>query len=145
MSLSDRNKHIMRNILYCIIALLALTTACKEEQLTPEEAALKSAKETVTEGYNSLIAGRYDSFIDCKAGGDTLPSEYREQLAVAYKQFMAQQQEDHGGIKSFEVSNMLIDSVADQIHVFLILRFGDNTKEEIIVPMVECNGEWKMK
>jgi hypothetical protein len=30
-------------------------------------------------------------------------------------------------------------------NVFLVLCFGDSVNEEIVVPMVERNGNWRMK
>jgi hypothetical protein len=37
------------------------------------------------------------------------------------------------------------DSVQKFTNVFLMLCFGDSTNEEIVVPMVERNGSWRMK
>jgi hypothetical protein len=129
-----------------IVALLLLSlcwVACSEEQ-SPEEKALAAAKEAAAQYYNYLLAGKYEQFLDARVGADSLPADYRAQLIASYKQYIAMQKE-HEGIASFEVSNARIDSTSHLIQVFLALRYGNNEQEEIVVPMVEYNGEWRMK
>ena len=84
-------------------------------------------------------------FVNGRVGSDSLPQSYREQLTTACKQFMAQQRVAHGGIASFQVSNVRVDSTQNLVQVFLVLQYGDATQEEIVVPMVMYDGEWKMK
>jgi hypothetical protein len=108
---------------------------------TPEELASLAA-----EGYyRHLAAGECEQFLEGRAGVDSLPDGYREQLVAGCRQFVAQQQRDHRGIRSVAASNALMDTVSRQMNVFLILEYGDSTQEEIVVPMVEHNGRWRMK
>ena len=58
---------------------------------------------------------------------------------------MARQKEEHGGIAAVSVVKYVTDSVARQTNVFLLLSFGDSTKEEVVVPMVESPAGWRMK
>ena len=109
--------------------------------VSPEEAAALAAQGY----YRHLAAGEYDKFLEGKAGADSLPEGYREQLLTGYRQFMAQQQRAHQGIREVQVSNARTDSVAGYTSVFLILSFGDSIQEEIVVPMVEHDGRWRMK
>ena len=37
------------------------------------------------------------------------------------------------------------DTARHVADVFLQIAYGDSTKEQIIVPLVEVNGEWKMR
>lgn len=124
--------------LVCIVA--AAFSACKDEP-KPGELAAKAA----VEGYGHLIAGRYADYLAGVAGADSLPAAYREQLLVGAKQFMARQKEEHGGIAAVSVVKYVTDSVACQTNVFLLLSFGDSTKEEVVVPMVESPAGWRMK
>ena len=109
--------------LLCIVA--AAFAACKEEP-KPGELAAKAA----VEGYGHLIAGRYADYLAGVAGA---------------KQFMARQREEHGGIARVSVVKYVADSVARQTNVFLLLCFGDSTREEVVVPMVEGPSGWRMK
>lgn len=124
--------------LVCIVA--AAFSACKDEP-KPGELAAKAA----VEGYGHLIAGRYADYLAGVAGADSLPAAYREQLLVGAKQFMARQKEEHGGIAAVSVVKYVTDSVARQTNVFLLLSFGDSTKEEVVVSMVESPAGWRMK
>ena len=108
---------------------------------TPEELASLAA-----EGYyRHLAAGECEKFLEGKAGADSLPDDYREQLLTGYKQFMAQQQKTHQSIRSVQTTNARMDSTLQLMQVFLLLEYGDSTQEEIVVPMVEHDGRWRMK
>jgi hypothetical protein len=125
--------------LISFIALFALLSC--SSPLSPDQQAALAA-----EGYyRHLLAGEYDQFLEGRAGADSLPDSYREQLLTGYRQFMAQQQEKHDGITAVSVSNVRTDSLDHYTSVFLLLCYGDSTQEEIVVPMVEHNGSWRMK
>lgn len=95
--------------------------------------------------YTHLAKGEYEQFLEGKAGADSLPADYREQLLTAYQQFMAQQQQLHQGIHEVRTSSVTTDSLAHYTSVMLLLCYGDSTEEEIVVPMVSQNGSWRMK
>jgi hypothetical protein len=58
---------------------------------------------------------------------------------------MALQQKNHRGIREVRISNAKTDSLEKYTSVFLVLCFGDSTNEEVVVPMVEQQGRWRMK
>ena len=128
----------MKYLLAFILALL-LFMACANP--SPEEMASIAAKGY----YNHLVNGEYEAFLEGKEGADSLPDDYREQLLTSYRQFMAQQNRDHHGILDIRISNAVTDTVLQYTNVFLVLCFGDSVNEEIVVPMVERNGSWRMK
>jgi len=43
------------------------------------------------------------------------------------------------------IVNAQTDTIQKYTSVFLVLCFGDSTNEEIVVPMVEREGRWRMK
>lgn len=128
----------MKYLLAFILALL-LFMACANP--SPEEMASIAAKGY----YNHLVNGEYEVFLEGKEGADSLPDDYREQLLTSYRQFMAQQNRDHHGILDIRISNAVTDTVLQYTNVFLVLCFGDSVNEEIVVPMVERHGSWRMK
>ena len=130
----------MRKILVGIVGLLGLF-AISCGNATPEELASLAAKGY----YDHLLRGEYEHFLAGKAGADSLPDAYRKQLLAAYKQFMVQQEKVHHGVLDVRISNAKTDSLLHYTNVFLVLCFGDSTNEEVAVPMVECNGRWRMK
>ena len=108
---------------------------------TAEEQAMKSAADCSA----SLLEGDYDGFLGGRAGMDSIPDSFREQLLVSYKQFVHHQQQAHLGIRAVEPVRAVADSSLNVMQVFLLVSYADSTQEEIVVPMVEHNGEWKMK
>ncbi|MBQ4380384.1 MAG: hypothetical protein II806_03800 [Bacteroidaceae bacterium] len=127
-----------------VVALLALAfvmlfASCGNA--TPEEMASLAAKGY----YDHLLRGEYQQFLEGKAGSDSLPDDYREQLLTAYKQFMAQQEKLHHGIREIRIANAKTDTIEKYTNVFLVLCFGDSTNEEVVVPMREFEGRWRMK
>jgi len=112
--------------------------------VSPEESASLAAKAY----YDELLAGHYDEFLDARVGIKDIPASYREQLLASLKQFVAQQQEAHGDFVSAELSSQTptrMDSTLHVMQVFLVLGFADSTREEIVVPMVEHDGKWRMR
>jgi len=126
-----------RRLLIGLICLAGL--GCSNP--TQEELASLAAKGY----YEHLVKGEYDHFLEGKAGTDSIPDDYREQLLTACKQFMALQEREHRGIREIRISNAKTDTLQKYTNVFLVLCFGDSTNEEVVVPMVEHDGRWRMK
>ena len=111
---------------------------------TPEEMASLAAKGY----YEHLMRGEYRQFLEGKyfMPLDTIGTIDRiEEHEVNLRQFMAQQNRDHHGILDIRISNAVTDTVLQYTNVFLVLCFGDSVNEEIVVPMVERHGSWRMK
>ena len=137
---------------------LSLFTSCGGA--TPEEMASLAAKGY----YEHLMRGEYRQFLEGKEF-QPLRGEYRqflegkefqpldtigtidrmEEHEVNLRQFMAQQEEAHHGIREVRISNVQTDTAQKVTNVFLVLCFGDSVNEEIVVPMVERQGRWRMK
>ncbi len=128
----------MRKLLYLLLYIIvaACSTAPSKEEL-----AGLAAKGY----YQHLISGEYEQFVEGRLLADSLPADYRDQLIEGYKQFVAQQQEARNGINEVRVSRAYTDSLAGYTNVLLLLCYGDSTTEEVVVPMVELDGRWKMK
>ena len=84
-------------------------------------------------------------FLAGKAGADSFPKSYREQLVIGYKQFMAQQEKMHHGIHEIRIVSAKADTLLQCMNVFLVFCYGDSTNEQVAVPMVEYHGAWRMK
>ena len=96
--------------------------------------------------YDHLVSGEYESFFEGMDQSEMMNEvHYRSQLIDNYRQFMAEQYSAHGGIREVRIVRASTDSIQKFTNVFLMLCFGDSTNEEIVVPMVERNGSWRMK
>ena len=127
----------------CVLSLfgaLVVLGACGSA--TKEELASLAAKGY----YEHLIHGEYEQFYEGMDQREfTSEADYRSQMLDNLRQFMARQEKEHHGILEVRVSNAATDTVQQFTNVFLVLCFGDSTNEEIVVPMVERNGSWRMK
>ena len=110
---------------------------------TPEEQATQAARDY----YARLLEGYPDGLLAAKAGADALPADYQEQLEGVYRQYVADIQAKHGGLRAVAVSDnpARMDSVQKMVYVFLMLSFNDSTQEEVTVPMVKVGDEWYIK
>jgi len=124
----------------CLLGTLVVLGACGSA--TKEELASLAAKGY----YDHLIHGEYEQFYEGMDQRElTSEADYRSQMLDNLRQFMARQEKEHRGILEVRVSNATTDTVQQFTNVFLVLCFGDSTNEEIVVPMVERNGGWRMK
>ena len=109
---------------------------------TAEEMASLAAKGY----YEHLIHGEYEQFLQGKVGlNKHSEQEYWNQLRDNCHQFVHQQEQAHRGIHEVRVVNAKTDTLQKYTNVFMMLCFGDSTNEEIVVPMVECDGRWYMR
>ena len=107
----------------------------------------QQAAEAAQGYYQRLLDGYPDGFLAGKAAYDQLPADYRDQLVKANEQYMKDIQQKHNGLRSVVVSPNVgrKDSTLHVVYAFLLLSYGDSTEEEVTVPMVQVDGEWKMK
>lgn len=129
----------LRFILLCA-AFAFLFAQCGNRE-TPETLAMQSAQDS----YEQLLAGNYEAFLSGRIDADSLPTGYRNELLIAYKEFCHQQKSKHGGIRSITANRAVLDTAQHLVQVFMTIDYTDSLKEKIVVPMVERNGEWKMK
>ncbi len=130
----------MKNLLRIVaLALFMTIVACSNP--SREELASLAAKGF----YEHLIRGEYESFLQGVNGSDSLPDDYKSQLLDNYRMYMNRMQLQHNGVRDIRISNAKTDSTLNYTNVFLVLCFGDSVNEEIVVPMVEHQGSWRMK
>ena len=126
----------MRSVLF--LAVSVILAACSSTM--PEEAAAESAKAC----YDLLVEGDVVSFLERKAGIDTLSADYGEQLLAAVRQYQRDIEQKHGGLREVRIADDQSAFNASHLST-LILCYSDSTQEAIAVPMVERDGQWLMK
>ena len=124
-----------------LMGLIGLMSLMGCRGVTAEEQASLAAKGY----YEHLVAGEYDAYLEGVSGLSSASADYRQQLRLGTEQYMKRVEALHQGIKTVEVSSARTDSTLHCVYVFLTLGFGDNTKEEICVPMVEQAGVYQMR
>ena len=130
----------MKNLLYILVATFMMV-ACTSA--TAEEKAAEAAKDY----YDRLVEGYPEGFLEGKAGIGHQPADYGEQLLAAYQKYLEDVKKKHGGIREVMISPQVgrSDTTLHVTYAFLLLCYGDSTKEEITVPMVQVGDEWRMK
>ncbi len=116
-------------------------SSCKKESPDPSYFAGIAAKGY----YDLLLEGKYQEFVAGYNQPNRLPQSYQDQLLLNAKMFVEQQQEEHKGVSAVNVLNAKADTAHHVADVFLQMVYGDSTKEQVVVPMVEVKGEWKMR
>lgn len=131
-------KHFFYVLLFCCLVFVG----CGEtDGPHPEQVAAHAAKVY----YDALLQGHYDQFVDGRYQPDSIPQGYRDQLITNAKMFVGQQQEEHRGITAVRITDAKADTVKHVADVYLMLVYGDSTKEQIVVPMVEEKGVWYLR
>ena len=128
---------------FLLLAVLGLwLCACTpNKELTAEERASAVAKSC----YEALYGGHPELFLDGRLGAEDMPQSYRDQLLETYRRHASQVNDQYRGVRSVRVSRAEMDSTQHLMQVFLVLGYGDNSQEEMVVPMVEQQGKWLMK
>ena len=138
-----------KTVMIGFIGFISLMGFMSCKHATPEEQATEAALNI----YQQLLEGNTAEFLNGKALVDSLPAGRNRQQTLAYEQYVNDISKKHGGLQGVTRSTNAAryDSIAAAapfdhfVHVFLLLSFNDSTQEEITVPMVLVNGEWKMK
>lgn len=130
----------MKKILFFLLSVMSLFS-CKEKTPDPGYYAGIAAKGY----YDMLLEGRYDEFVEGQNMPHRIPEEYRQQLVLNAKMFVEQQKNEHRGMKAFQVLDAKADTAHHIADVYLSVTYGDSTKEQIVVPMVEVEKKWKMR
>ena len=54
-------------------------------------------------------------------------------------------EKEHQGMRDVRIVNCIADEEGRAANAFLAVCFGDSTIEEVVVPMVEHDGQWRMR
>ncbi|MCQ2223448.1 MAG: hypothetical protein MJZ35_06655 [Bacteroidaceae bacterium] len=123
------------------IAFLSLI-ACAEQPKRDLHAEMCEAAEQY---YTMLMQDNFGSFVDGHYANDSLPEDYRSQLIDAVAQYKVNETERKGGLMEFQVTGDSLYADSTSGFVTIELSFGDQSKEEVILPLVYDGKQWKMK
>ncbi len=126
-----------------LIAVALLLAACgeKKQDIDQGKLAAKAAKHY----YEQLLKGDYEAFLNNENRTNNLPDNYRKQLLLNLKQFVAQQDSVHHGIDSITLGASHFSAKDNTASVFLLFYYGDKTTEQVVVPMVKEHGKWILR
>ena len=126
-----------------LIAVALLLAACGEKRKNVDQG--KLAAKAAKHYYEQLLKGDYEAFLDNENRTNNLPDNYRKQLLLNLKQFVAQQDSVHHGIDSITLGASHFSAKDNTASVFLLFYYGDKTTEQVVVPMVKERGKWILR
>lgn len=126
-----------------LIAVALLLAACGEKKKNVDQG--KLAAKAAKHYYEQLLKGDYEAFLDNENRTNNLPDNYRKQLLLNLKQFVAQQDSVHHGIDSITLGASHFSAKDNTASVFLLFCYGDKTTEQVVVPMVKEHGKWILR
>lgn len=134
----------MRQVsLSILIAVALLLAACGEKKKNVDQG--KLAAKAAKHYYEQLLKGDYEAFLNNENRTNNLPDNYRKQLLLNLKQFVAQQDSVHHGIDSIALGASHFSAKDNTASVFLLFYYGDKTTEQVVVPMVKERGKWILR
>ena len=126
-----------------LIAVALLLAACGEKKKNVDQG--KLAAKAAKHYYEQLLEGDYEAFLNNENRTNNLPDNYRKQLLLNLKQFVAQQDSVHHGIDSITLGASHFSAKDNTASVFLLFCYGDKTTEQVVVPMVKEHGKWILR
>ena len=126
-----------------LIAVALLLAACGEKKKNVDQG--KLAAKAAKHYYEQLLKGDYEAFLNNENRTNNLPDNYRKQLLLNLKQFVAQQDSVHHGIDSITLGASHFSAKDNTASVFLLFYYGDKITEQVVVPMVEEHGKWILR
>lgn len=126
-----------------LIAVALLLAACGEKKKNVDQG--KLAAKAAKHYYEQLLKGDYEAFLYNENRTNNLPDNYRKQLLLNLKQFVAQQDSVHHGIDSITLGASHFSAKDNTASVFLLFCYGDKTTEQVVVPMVKEHGKWILR
>ena len=126
-----------------LIAVALLLAACGEKKKNVDQG--KLAAKAAKHYYEQLLKGDYEVFLTTENRTHNLPDNYRKQLLLNLKQFVALQDSVHHGIDSITLGASHFSAKDNTASVFLLFYYGDKTTEQVVVPMVKEHGKWILR
>ncbi len=126
-----------------LIAVALLLAACGEKKKNVDQG--KLAAKAAKHYYEQLLKGDYEAFLNNENRTNNLPDNYRKQLLLNLKQFVAQQDSVYHGIDSITLGASHFSAKDNTASVFLLFYYGDKTTEQVVVPMVKEHGKWILR
>ena len=126
-----------------LIAVALLLAACGENKKNVDQG--KLAAKAAKHYYEQLLKGDYEAFLNNENRTNNLPDNYRKQLLLNLKQFVAQQDSVHHGIDSITLGASHFSAKDNTASVFPLFYYGDKTTEQVVVAMVKERGKWILR
>ena len=123
-----------------IIFLLPFLLSCSETGNNLADFSSAGARSAAEYFYSLLANGQGKDYVDNMQETSSMDSCKYVQFVDLMNQFLHEERELRGGILHAKANR---DTIVDTVSmVFLDVQFGDSTREEIMLPVVDTRGRW---
>ena len=122
--------------------LLISLFSCSEEQ--GDRFTSESAQRAAQQYCALYTQGKTKEYVEGMVGSESFPPEYKEMLQDVLAQG-AKELERKGGVVRVEATSDTLYVADSTAYVYLDLVFTDSVHEQIGVPMVFQEGNWRLK
>lgn len=91
-----------------------------------------------------LADGRYDEYIRGMVSCDSATEAYKKQMLVLYKQMVVAKKKEFGTLKSLRHLRSDISGDSSAL-VYLQLVYANDSTEDVMLPLVCLDGQWRMR
>lgn len=132
----------MKKTVLLLLAVALVLGACRKK--VSDELTHASARAAAERFYGMLIAGECEAYVCALEGDDVRDSITRCEMVDAVTQYVEQEREVHGGLRTAAAvaDTIYADSLAT---VSLDITYGDSLVEHVVLPLVFTGGEWRMR
>lgn len=123
-----------------LVACIVILVSCHNDGLSRDQ---RQARRAAERCYKYLRQGKYNKFVDEIAYADQMSPEYRRQMEDLVHESAAREEKAHGEMLSATAVGDTLSG--DRAHIYLQVIYADSTSEEIGLPMVCVDGDWKMQ
>jgi len=120
--------------------IVLILPSCHNDGLNRQQRRARRAAERC---YEYLQDKKFNRFVGEIAYAEQMSPEYRQQMEDLIEENTIRNIEEHGKLLSAEAVG---DSITgDLAHIYLQLTYADSTSEEVGLPMICIEGDWKMQ
>lgn len=148
MSTKDYVRFALRSVLLTVSMVLSLVSCGgdSDPELPVEVPRVEGmpSDSTVVGWYNLFIEGKYTEYVRLAASNDGMPASYCRQMEMLMRQRHLQQEQQHDGPKKCRVLRF-DDYTEDYCNAYIEVTFKDGVKEQILIPLVKVEEQWRIR
>lgn len=95
--------------------------------------------------YGLRAEGRYEEYVASMQSCDGASPEYRNAMVSLIRHHQTEVNRTKGGVAYTETIRKEMHDGDSMANVFLAVTFRDSTREEIMIPLVFHQGEWRIR
>ncbi len=127
-----------------VVAALSLLCSCgKGEKTAAADNAELSADSMAVVCYTLQAQGHFSEYVNTMQSAKDMPDDYKQRTVDMLRQHQAYINKEKQGVKSVTALRSELHNGGKMANVFLSVTYNDNSREEILFPMVHDGKQWR--